>query len=106
MTEESKSIISPTTDFVFKRIFGTDDGKICLISLLNAILNGNPVVKNVEFLNSEPQKDVFDSKASRLDIEAEIDNGTIVNVELQCADSGDLDSRSIVYASSRRSGSL
>ena len=79
----------------------------------------------------QPQKDVFDSKASRLDIDqlgwtavlgtvvAEIDDGTIVNVgivdsvcnisitpQLQCVDSGDLDSRSIVYASSRRSGSL
>ena len=41
---------------------GTDDGKICLIysltsfsfvtvTLLNTILSGNPVVKNVEFLN-------------------------------------------------------
>ena len=70
-----------------------------MISLLNAIFNGNPVVTSVKFLNAEPQKDDFYSKASRLDIEAEIDGGTIVNIELQCVDNGDLGSRSIVYAS-------
>ena len=57
MIEENKTfVINPTTDFVFKRIFGTEDGKICLISLLNAIFNGNPVVTSVKFLNAEPQK--------------------------------------------------
>ena len=30
MTEESKSIISPTTDFVFKRIFVDLQSTVCL----------------------------------------------------------------------------
>ena len=96
---EEFSLLKPTTDFIFKRIFGNEDGKVALISLLNAILNGNPVVKDLTFLNSEPPKDDFYSKASRLDVEIVTDNGTIVNVEIQCVDTGDLDDRAIVYAS-------
>ena len=45
--------LEPTMDFAFKRLFGYDDTKESLISLLNAILNGNPVVKSVEILNPE-----------------------------------------------------
>ena len=96
---EEFSLLKPTTDFIFKRIFGNEEGKICLISLLNAILNGNPVVKDLTFLNTEVPKDEMYSKASRLDVEVTTDNGTIVNVEIQCVDTGDLESRSIVYAS-------
>ena len=96
---EEFSLLKPTTDFIFKRIFGNEEGKVALISLLNAILNGNPVVKDLTFLNSEPPKDDFYSKASRLDVEVVTDNGTIVNVEIQCVDTGDLDTRAIVYAS-------
>ena len=56
MTEENKTfVINPTTDFVFKRIFGTEDGKICLIQLLNAIFNGNQVVTSFKLSNAAPE---------------------------------------------------
>ena len=91
--------LKPTNDFVFKTIFGQEDSKICLISLLNAIFDGNPVIKDVTILNPDlPRYDQL-AKESRLDIAAQTDNGTIVNVEIQCVDTGDLESRSIVYAS-------
>ena len=96
---EEFSLLKPTTDFIFKRIFGNEEGKTALISLLNAILNGDPIVKDVKFLNIEIPKEEIYSKASRLDVEVTTDNGTIVNVEIQCVDTGDLDSRAIVYAS-------
>ena len=96
---EEFSLLKPTTDFIFKRIFGNEEGKVALISLLNAILNGDPIVKDLTFLNTEVPKDEIYSKASRLDVEVVTDNGAIVNVEIQCVDTGDLDSRAIVYAS-------
>ena len=96
---EEFSLLKPTTDFIFKRIFGNEEGKVALISLLNAILNGDPVVKDLKFLNTEILKEEIYSKASRLDVEVTTDNGTIVNIEIQCVDTGDLESRSIVYAS-------
>ena len=91
--------LKPTNDFVFKTIFGQEDSKICLISLLNAILDGNPVIKDVTILNPDlPRYDQL-AKESRLDIAAQTDDSTIVNIEIQCVDTGDLDSRAIVYAS-------
>ena len=96
---EEFSLLKPTTDFIFKRIFGNEEGKVALISLLNAILNGNPIVKDIKFLNTEVPKDEIYSKASRLDVEVTTDNGTIVNVEIQCVDTGDLDDRAITYES-------
>ena len=99
MMYEESPLLSPTTDFIFKRIFGNEEGKVGLISLLNAILNGNPVVKDLKFLNTEPPKDELYTKASRLDVEVITNNGTIINVEIQCVDTGDLDDRAITYAS-------
>ena len=97
--EYEKRELKPTNDFVFKTIFGQEDSKICLISLLNAILDGNPVIKDVTILNPDlPRYDQL-AKESRLDVAAQTDDGTIVNVEIQCVDTGDLESRSIVYAS-------
>ena len=43
-------------DFVFKRIFGYDDTKESLLSLLNTILNGNPVINDLHILNTETLK--------------------------------------------------
>ena len=96
---EEFSLLKPTTDFIFKRIFGNEEGKTALISLLNAILNGDPIVKDVKFLNIEIPKEEIYSKASRLDVEVVTDNETIVNVEIQCVDTGDLDDRAITYES-------
>ena len=49
---------------------------------MNAILNGNPFIEDVTILNTETQKEDPNSKASRLDIEAITDTGTIVNVKI------------------------
>ena len=92
--------LRPTEDFAFKRIFGREDSKRSLMSLLNAILNGNPVIKDLKILNTETQIESRDNKASRLDIEVSVDDKTFINVELQCVDTGDLYSRSVFYASS------
>ena len=91
--------LEPTMDFVFKRIFGYDDTKDSLLSLLNAILNGNPVINDLRILNTETLKEGPDNKASRLDIEVKTNDGTFINVEVQCIATLDLYSRSVVYAS-------
>ena len=91
--------MEPTEDFAFKRIFGREDSKKSLLSLLNAILDGNPVIKDLTILNKETQIESRDNKASRIDIEVSTDNGTIITVELQCLETGDLYNRAVVYAS-------
>ena len=49
-TKEQK--LRPTEDFAFKRIFGMEDSKRSLMSLLNAILDGNHVIKYLTILNT------------------------------------------------------
>ena len=44
--------IEPTEDFAFKRIFGIKDSKISLLPLLNAILDSNPIIKDITVLNT------------------------------------------------------
>ena len=45
----------PTSDFAFKHIFGREESKVSLLSLLNAILDGKPLIKNVRILNTAMQ---------------------------------------------------
>ena len=38
-------LLDPKIDYVFKRIFGEKGSEDILMSLINAILKGNPVIK-------------------------------------------------------------
>ena len=45
----------PTVDYIFKRVFGTEENKSCLISLLNSML---PIkIKGLKFENTELPKE-------------------------------------------------
>ena len=96
----------PTSDFAFKHIFGMEEGKISLLSLLNAILDGKPSIKDVKILNSETKIEDPDKKASRLDIEAKTTDGIIINVEIQCRVTADLYNRAVVYTSDLLSNNI
>lgn len=41
------------TDFTFKKLFGTEANKECLISFLNALFNGKEEIKDLTYLNVE-----------------------------------------------------
>ena len=45
--------INPFTDFGFKRIFGQEDTKHILIGFLNALFEGEFVVKELEYRDKE-----------------------------------------------------
>ena len=45
--------INPRVDWAFKRIFGSDDTKECLITFLNGLFDGEFVIKDVKFLKTE-----------------------------------------------------
>ena len=94
--------IKPTDDFIFKRIFGVEEGKDILISFLNALFKEYeylPNIKNIKFSNNENIKDDLENKDSRLDIKATTDSGNIINIEVQTTDTGNLINRGIYYCS-------
>lgn len=81
---KSKGLMSLKTDIVFKRVFGLESHKRVLVCLLNAILNGKPYIKSVEFDRTELISDREDGKTVRLDIAATTDAGVSINIEMQC----------------------
>lgn len=66
---ELKSI-NRTNDYLFKRIFGSDEGKEALLGFLNAVLKPAPgqELTSVELLDRELDPKHLLDKAARLDI--------------------------------------
>ena len=92
-------LYDPKLDFVFKILFGSEEDKSMLISLLNAILRGRPYIKDLTLQNTEIGKIFKDSKSSRLDIKAIDNNGIKYDIEMQCKKTKDIPNRALFYAS-------
>ena len=93
MTEK----INPRVDLAFKKIFGTEDNKDLLISLINSIVGEEDQVVDVTLLNPYNQKNFKNDKLSILDIKAEGSNGKKFNIEIQITDEADYDKRALYY---------
>lgn len=84
-------------DYMFKKVFGDRDDNPILISFLNAVLNKKPLIKSVKILNSELVRDFPDTKTVILDVQAKIEDGTYVDIELQRSYASDLLNRFLLY---------
>lgn len=85
------------TDYVFKQVFGTEENKDVLISFINAVIR-EPVIKDVTLTNTEIPKYTADNKSVRLDIKAETADRILIDVEIQCRNTGELVDRALYYA--------
>ena len=90
--------ISLLTDFGFKRIFGSDINKDLLIDFLNSLFNGEQVVKNVTYLNSEHVGDVYAERKAIFDVYCENEHAEKFIVEMQNAYQTYFKDRSLYYA--------
>lgn len=90
--------ISLLTDFGFKRFFGTNPNKDLLIDFLNSLFDGEQVVKNVTFLNSEHVGDVRTDRKAIFDVYCENEKGEKFIVEMQNASQKYFKDRSLYYA--------
>ncbi|MDR1236073.1 MAG: Rpn family recombination-promoting nuclease/putative transposase, partial [Holosporaceae bacterium] len=91
------SLLDPKQDFVFKNIFDKENGKPSLISLLNSLFNENPRIKDLHFDNTDIAKILEEDKASRLDIKATADDNTILDIEIQVRNTGEIPQRAFHY---------
>lgn len=96
---ERKDLLKTSQDFVFKRVFGAESHKRVLVCLLNSILKGTPQIDSIELDNTEIPRDTNDGKDVRLDIRARTPEGTILNIEIQCVNRGEIIHRSAFYQS-------
>ena len=89
--------ISPRVDLAFKKIFGVEENKDLLISLINAIVGQDDQVEDITLLNPYNPKNFRQDKLSILDIKAKGIDGKRFNIEIQISDEADYDKRALYY---------
>ncbi|WP_341325606.1 Rpn family recombination-promoting nuclease/putative transposase [Methylotuvimicrobium sp. KM2] len=89
--------INPRVDFAFKKLFGSEENKDLLISLINAIVSEEDKVAEVELKNPYNLADYQAGKISILDIKAKSEQGRWFNVEMQISEDYNFDKRAIYY---------
>ena len=89
--------INPKIDFAFKKLFGSEQNKDLLISLINSIITKEDKIKNVILKNPYNFADYKKGKMSILDIKAEDEKGHWINIEMQIAEDLNFDKRAIYY---------
>ena len=89
--------ITPRVDIAFKKIFGVEENKDLLISLINSIVGQEDQVVEVTLLNPYNLKSFKTDKLSILDIKAKGETGKRFNIEIQITDEADYDKRALYY---------
>ena len=97
MANETKKVdrLPITDDYIFKRVFAFEGNESALKDLLEAILNKD--IKTVTIKNPEIIPYEKDEKRGLLDIKAETDDGTILDIEMQMEDEKNTDERGTQY---------
>ena len=85
-----------TNDYIFKRVFAFEGNESILKDFLEAILKKD--IEEVEIKNPEIIPYEKDEKRGLLDIKAEIDNGTVLDIEMQMEDKKNAEERGTLYA--------
>ena len=89
--------INPRVDLAFKKIFGVEENKDLLISLINSIVSAEDQVSDITLLNPYNPKNFKQDKLSILDIKAKSKNGKRFNIEVQITDYSDYNKRALYY---------
>ena len=91
------SDITPKVDIAFKKIFGVEENKDLLISLINSIVSKEDQIAEVAILNPYNAQEFTRDKLSILDIKARGKGGKHYNIEMQITDEADYDKRALYY---------
>ena len=92
-----RTLLNPKIDFVFKKIFGSEEHPGVLIAFLNAVLKTNVPIVDVEIKNIDIEKAHIEDKFSRLDAKAKTSNKEIINIEIQLKNEYNMIQRSLYY---------
>lgn len=98
MIHTGERYINPLTDFGFKRIFGTPFNSDLLVSFLNAVLDGERVVEEVEYNNSEKFGSNEAARKAVFDVYCRTADGSRFIVEMQNVYQDFYKDRSIYYS--------
>ena len=94
MNNEPK--LKVTNDYIFKKIFGKKGNESILKNFLSAILQIE--IKSIEVItDANLEKELESNKLGILDIEAKLDENTIVNIEMQVINRYNMLERTLFY---------
>ncbi len=101
-------LLDPRNDFLFKRIFGSEENRDVLLAFLNRTFAeaGKPPLSEIILLNPYTDKDSPRDKQSILDIRARTIEGEIINIEMQLFNKYDTEKRTLFYWSKQYSSQL
>jgi len=88
---------NPTIDVVFRKLFGSEENKDLLISLINSIVGPRLHVNNVVIKNPFNLTSYLGSKESVVDIKAVDQAGVWYGIEMQVHGHGAYGQRAIYY---------
>ena len=92
-----RRLLNPKIDFVFKKIFGSEENPKILIGFLNAVLKPSIPIVEVQIKNTDIEKVHVEDKFSRLDVKARTSNKEIINIEIQLKNEYNMIQRSLYY---------
>ena len=85
-----------TNDFIFKKVFGKKGNESILKDLLEAILKIK--IEKIEIqAEVELERELIDDKTGILDIEATIDDSTVIDIEMQMQNQYNMKERTLYY---------
>lgn len=89
--------INPRVDIAFKKIFGVEENKDLLMSLINSVVSETDQVSDVTLLNPYSSQNYKKDKLSILDIKARGVDDKLFNIEIQIVDEADYHKRALFY---------
>jgi predicted transposase/invertase (TIGR01784 family) len=101
--------LKPKNDLIFQLLFGNENDKECLISLLNAILRLEGEARIIDLTiitNKELAQEWIDDKTGRLDVRAETRDNQQFDIEMQLANQKNMARRTLFYLSKMYVGSI
>ena len=105
MNNNIKEMLSPKNDIIFKKLFGKKGNERIVKDFLEAVLEIK--ISSVE-LGKETQllPDKIDEKIGILDVRATLDDGTVIDIEMQNMNHGNITKRITYYLNLLYSGEL
>ncbi len=99
--------INRLNDLFFKYLLGSDERKDLTLNFLNAILaDGDRRFESIEFTNKDLEPEADAGKLSKLDIRGVLDNGELIDIEVQVCSYAYMAERSLYYWARMYAGQL
>jgi len=98
--------LPPTSDFVFKLLFGDERNKSALIGLLRALVDLPQEECELTFLDTHLKREFKGDKLGILDVRVRTTSGQIINIEIQVEPQGYIAKRISYYKSKMITGQL